>query len=126
MRLLYIVLLCSVMNMPAYAAEDNGKKQECSIKSDLGNIKSNLGKILLCVLATIYKHPFMTAWSVYATSQTIHNHRRKNLFESRGLITWIIDALLLGDFAHNVLHTYKINHYSCTKEVSNCTNPVDI
>ncbi len=118
MRLFYLVLLCSVLNMPIYAAEDNDKKQEYSIQSNLGNIKNNLGKVLLCGLTTVYNHPFMTVWSTYVTILVINNYRTPP-----GLLEWIIISILLGDFAHNVLHAYNVKHYPCEKEINNSTNP---
>ena len=129
MRLFYFVLLYSVLNMPIYAVENNDKKQECSIKINLDNIKNNLGKVLLCVIATIAKHPFMTCWSLYATfcpEQIISENsegKRMVTSQSRSSITWIVDAWLLGDFAHNILHAYNVKHYPCEKEISHSTNP---
>jgi len=120
MRLFYSALVCSMLSMPIYGGEAENISKEYFLKNDIG-------KVLMCALMTAYKHPFMTCWSIYSSfspGMTIVENKlgRREFRQSRGLFTWIIDALLLGDFAHNILHAYKIKHSPCIKEICFCAN----
>ena len=125
MRLFYLVLLCSVLSMPIYsdcffavqAAKNNDKKQKCSIQSSLGDIKNNLGKVLLCALATVYKYPSETCCLLYYSGK----NQTQSIFEH--FLIGIIEGIILGDFTRNIFHAYNVKHYPCEKEINNSTNP---
>lgn len=77
----------------------------------------------------------MTAWSIYASLPIVHadveflNKQQDfgaftlKLHTRRGFLSWIVDALLVGDFAHNMLHAYGVKHTPCFKEF--CINCCD-
>lgn len=60
MRLFYAALIYSLLSLSLFTEGYGPIKQKRSLKNDVG-------KVLLCALATIYKHPFMTCWSMYCT-----------------------------------------------------------
>lgn len=113
MRLFYILLICCMVNMFLPAQQEQSKI----------NVQANINKILTSLLATIYKHPFMTCWSLYATFYpstitTIKSGGEKEVIRHFNPLAWIVDAFLLGDFAHNLLHAYNIGHQPCDNKVN--------
>jgi hypothetical protein len=109
MRFFYALLICLVMNISLQAEENSDQKTRF--------LKNNAYKIATSLLATIYKHPFMTCWSLYSIFGP------KAVEKPDRFINWFIDALLLGDFAHNLLHAYKISHHPCDSKVNTyCVN----
>lgn len=109
MRLFYSLLICLMMN-----ASLNGQKE--IDQNQIHSLKDNFYKIAMSLASTVYKHPFMTCWSIYATFQRnekIPKEAAKEAIAILAIATWFIQAVLLGDFAHNLLHAYRVNHLPC-------------
>jgi len=109
---LSVVIGLALLCMPVYAQEVNEKKQKIIVAHN------NVGRVLCALAATVYRHPFMTCFSLYKTlfpSRTIRVHCgvRAEISDSRGLFTGLVDAMLLCDVAHNILHAYRIRHKPC-------------